>query len=55
VAKLTTAIPGLAGGAAYPQALDEALIGDGAELPERRREMYEAPRRAIGLARPEVG
>ncbi|WP_298215224.1 sulfotransferase [Acidocella sp.] len=55
VAKLTTAIPGLAGGAAYPQALDEALIGDGAELPERLREMYEAPRRAMGLARPEVG
>ena len=54
VAALAQAIPGLLGGGAYPEALDEMLVGDAAQMPERLREMYESPRRALGLARPDV-
>jgi hypothetical protein len=54
VAGLIDAIPGLTGGTAYPAALDEFLVGDGAELPDRLRELYERPRQRLGLARPGV-
>ncbi|MDE1896917.1 MAG: sulfotransferase [Rhodospirillales bacterium] len=53
VAALTPAAAGLLGGE-YPECLDEMLVGEAEYAPERLREMYEAPRRAMGLARPGV-
>ncbi|MBU6425241.1 MAG: sulfotransferase [Rhodospirillales bacterium] len=53
VAAVAKAAPGLLGGD-YPECLDEMLVGEAAHAPDRLREMYEAPRRAAGLARPEV-
>lgn len=51
VAELARAVPGLLGGGEYPAVLDELLVGEGMELPDRLREMYEAPRVEMGLAR----
>ncbi|MDE2318179.1 MAG: sulfotransferase [Rhodospirillales bacterium] len=50
VAELTKAAAGMLGGE-YPECLDEMLVGNEAGVPGRLREMYEAPRRAMGLAR----
>lgn len=54
VEELAACVPGLTGGEAFPEALDELLIGSGAILPERLRDMHEASRRTLGLARPDV-
>lgn len=54
-APLKTLIPvvsGLLGGAAYPEVLDELLIGEGAKTPDRLRALYEEPRRKLGLVGP---
>ena len=53
VAGLAKAAAGLLGGD-YPECLDEMLVGEAVHVPDRLREMYEAPRLAMGLARPEV-
>ena len=53
VAALTQAAAGLLGGE-YPECLDQMLVGEAEFVPERLREMYAAPRRAMGLARPGV-
>ena len=53
VVELTKAAAGMLGGE-YPECLDGMLVGDAASVPGRLREMYEAPRRAMGLARPGV-
>ncbi len=54
VAELVQAVPGLLGEGDYPEILDDMLVGDAANVPDRLREMYENPRHALGLARPEV-
>jgi tetratricopeptide (TPR) repeat protein len=54
VSELAQAVPGLLGGGDYPEILDDMMIGEAAWVPDRLREMYETPRRAMGLARPEV-
>lgn len=54
VAELAQAVPGLLGGGDYPESLDDLMIGEAAHVPDRLREMYESPRRAMGLARPDV-
>ena len=54
VADLAKAVPGLLGGGEYPEALDEMMVGEASSVPDRLREMYESPRRAMGLARPDV-
>lgn len=54
VAELAQAVPSLLGGGTYPEALDEMLVGESTHVPDRLREMYESPRRAMGLARPDV-
>lgn len=51
VANLAQAVPGLLGGGDYPDVLDEMLVGEGAYVPDRLREDYEAPRRRLGLMR----
>jgi tetratricopeptide (TPR) repeat protein len=45
----------MAGGdAAYPEALDELLVGDNLHLPARLRAAYEEKRQRLGLVRPGV-
>ncbi len=39
---------------AYPEALDELLVGDNQELPGRLRALYEGKREKLGLLRPGV-
>lgn len=55
IGDLAGAIPRLTGTeAAYPEALDELLVGDNQELPERLRALYEGKRERLGLLRPGV-
>ena len=53
-AELAAALPRLAGGAAYPEALDELLVGEHLRLPDRLRAIYEEKRETLGLVRPGV-
>ncbi len=53
VAELARAAEGLLSGG-YPECLDEMLVGEAARVPNQLRQMYEAPRQKIGLARPGV-
>jgi Tfp pilus assembly protein PilF len=48
IADLTDAVAAMTG-KAYPEGLDQLLIGDGFGLPDRLRTDYEAPRAALGL------
>lgn len=55
---LETLIPvvsGLLGGGAYPEVLDELLVGEGAHTPDRLRALYEDTRRKLGLVGPQTG
>lgn len=52
ISRLIDAIPGMLGNQPYPEALDNVLVGDAAQVPDRLRALYEAPRSA--LARPGV-
>lgn len=55
IGELAGAIPRLAGTeTAYPEALDELLVGDNQELPGRLRALYEGKREKLGLLRPGV-
>jgi len=55
IGELTGAIPRLTGTeTAYPEALDELLVGDNQELPGRLRALYEGKREKLGLLRPGV-
>ncbi len=52
VAGLADEVARLAGGdAAYPEALDSFIAGDGVELPDRLRAVYESRREKLGLLR----
>jgi len=53
IAELAGWLPRLTGGA-YPEALDELLVGEHLGLPDRLREIYEGKRQRLGLVRPGV-
>jgi tetratricopeptide (TPR) repeat protein len=55
IATLTAEVEALTGGkAAYPAALDECLVANGAEAPDRLRALYESRLRRLGCLRPGV-
>ncbi len=55
IGELAAVLPRLAGSdAAYPEALDELLVGDNLNLPDRLRGIYEGKRARLGLVRPGV-
>nr|WP_246344121.1 sulfotransferase [Acidocella aromatica] len=55
VAGLADEVARLAGGGApYPEALDDFLVANGVESPERLRTLYESRRARLGLLRPGV-
>jgi len=55
IGELAGIIPRLAGTeAAYPEALDDLLVGENLEQPDRLRALYETRRAKLGLVRPGV-
>lgn len=54
VAALTKTLPQRAGAALYPEALDQLIVAEGADLPDQLRAGYLQARARLGLVRPET-